>query len=142
MKTVTVELEVADISALYFDLVKAEFEVLSVWVHERKTGVNLEDEEEKDPTQFVEAAAKKPYVHPSRSEIEERRKIYEKFEAEKPMRMELLRARMPAAAADRTVPGSPALMPVDEQPIQVLTLERPRGEGWMSKMSRKLKELW
>jgi hypothetical protein len=146
VKTVKLEKEVEDISGLYFDLITRGFELISVSVHERCTYVNVEDEEEKDPTMHMEAFVGAPFRTPSRSVLEKRREIGRKFLEEKPLRMENLRARFRvgqevkaiAPAAVAPAPVSELVSVIEDRPVEILALPAPAGNG----LWKKLRKLW
>lgn len=147
MKTVKLEKEVQDASSLYFDLIERGFELLSVSVHERCTFAHLEDEEEKDPTPYMESFVGVPLEAPSKSTTEKRREIYRKFREGKPLRMENLRARFQVSREMKAIGPSALSTPtptqelvsvLEENQIEVLALPGPAREGLWSK----LRKLW
>lgn len=129
MKTIEFDRKVSDVPSLYFDLIKAEFEVSSIAVHEQSTLIYLEDEEDKDPLPIAAQWANGDEKAPSRSTMLERQEIYRKFQDEKPLRMENLRARMSRDGARVSV--------MDRDP-EMLALSSAPKESWFSK----LRKLW
>lgn len=142
MRTVKLEKEVIDPSGLYFDLVEHGFELLSVSVHERCTYVHLEDEEDKDPIPHMEEFAGQPLKPTSRSVLEKRREIYRKFQDEKPIRMESLRARFQVSRDIKSIrPEATALSTsselvsvLEDRPVEVLALPAPAKPGFLKKL--------
>jgi hypothetical protein len=88
--------DVKDLGGLYYELLKEHFAVENVGRGRDCTLVYLEDQEEKDPTPFVEEWTKKPAFPNTRSAIDDRRKgvvkIVENARKEKAER-EAVRAR-------------------------------------------------
>lgn len=144
MRTVKLEMEVLDPSGLYFDLVDRGFELLSVSVHEQCTYVNLEDEEDKDPLPHMEAFVVQPLKPLSRSALEKRRETYRKFQDEKPLRMDSLRARFSVSREikeirpEAAMPSTEVVAMMEDRPIEVLALPAPKRLGILSK----LRSLW
>lgn len=138
MKSVKLDRKVADTSGLFFDLIRGDFEVVSVAAEESATYVHLEDEEEKDPLPVVEMWADKAVAPPSKVVVVDRRKIYDKYVAEKPSRMEAIRARL-AARLEISVPAfsDSEIQPASaEPPIQMLSIEPKPKEGWLKKLAK------
>jgi hypothetical protein len=131
MKTYTVPGEVHDIKGLFFDLMKAEFEVTRITQEKGMTVIHLEDEEGKSPLGVAELWIDRPYVPPARKVLEERSEAYRAFLAERSARLQALRAS--ARRIDETVRDG------FDSEERVLTLDEPvKKEGWFSK----LKKLW
>jgi hypothetical protein len=99
MRIVKLDREVADVSGLFFDLIKAEFEVESISVENNETLVHLADEEEKDPAHVAELWMGTQPVKVSPAVIQERRKLYEYYLASKEERRSSLRVRKESSAA-------------------------------------------
>ena len=135
MRTVKLEAQVPDSSGLFFDLVKAGFEVIGVSSDKGTTCIHLEGEEDKDPLPVADLWIGKADDRPSRSMREERRKLYEKHVAEKPTRMAALRSRI--QAQNEVSAFSPELS-FDGQsadgPVQMLTLETPKKKGLLKRL--------
>lgn len=147
MRTVKLEKEVADPSGLYFDLVGRDFELLSVSIHNGCTYVNLEDEEDKDPLPAMELFAEEPVKPISKSIIQKRREIYQKFQDEKPVRMQSLKARFQVGQEMMAIrpeeanssPVEPGLVSVlEDRPIEVLALPSAKKIGIL----KRLRSLW
>ncbi len=131
MKTYTVPGEVHDIKGLFFDLMKADFEITRITQEKGMTVIHLEDEEGKSPLGVAELWIDRPYVPPVRKVMEERSEAYKRFLAERPARLQALRAS--ARRIDETVRDG------YEPEERVLTLDEPaKRKGWFSK----LRELW
>lgn len=142
MRTVKFGKEVGDVSGLFYELIQRGYELLSISVHERCTYINLEDEEDKDPFVVAEDFLSKPAKSPSRSAMEERRQVYQKFLDEKPFRMENLRARFRVSqevkaisreAQSREGYEAPVAL-LDEQRPEVLALPAAQKQGWIKKL--------
>jgi hypothetical protein len=132
MRTVKLDREVEDASGLFFDLIKAGFEVASVSVERNETSIHLEDEEEKDPAHVAELWAGKAETAPSMSVIQERRRIYEDFLSGKEERRSALRARKESSGA------APSQIGYQDADPEVLTLSPAQKMGWI----KKLFKLW
>lgn len=136
MKTVKLDQEVTDVSSLYFDLIQAEFEVLSVGVHQQTTLINLEDEEEKDPIPMAERWVGVPAKAMSVSSLLERKAAHKKWESEKPFRMENLKARYRVSQEVSAMRGRhpvEAMAMADASP-EVLALGSVPRESWIKKL--------
>src|SRR5260221_13960240 len=96
MRIVKIDAEVPDSSGLFFDLIKAGYEVASVSLEKGSTLIHLENDEDKDPLPVADLWIGKDLVKPSKAVLEERRKIYGKHIDEKESRMAALRARIEA----------------------------------------------
>lgn len=151
MRTVKFDREVGDVSGLFFELIEGGFELLSISVHERCTYINLEDEEDKDPLVMVEAFVAKPMKAPSRSMIDERRKVYQKFLDEKPLRMQNLRARFRVSqevqmiareASGREAPQSQPVALLEERPIEVLAIAPDQSKPLLQKIKETLGKIF
>lgn len=135
MRTVKLEAQVPDSSGLFFDLVKAGFEVVGVSSEKGTTCIHLEGEEDKDPLPVADLWIGKTADRPSRSTREERRKLYEKHIAEKSSRMAALRSRI--QAQNEVSAYSPELS-LDGQaadgPFQMMTLEAPKKKSLLKRL--------
>lgn len=149
MRTVKLDREVTDVNGYFFELVKAGFEVLSISIYEKRTFVNLEDEEDKDPLPFAETFIGAESRTISRSAMEERREIYHKYLEEKPFRMENLRARYRVSQevqamargerpSQESAAGVAPTLLLEEQRPEVLALPPASKESWV----KKLFKLW
>jgi hypothetical protein len=130
MKIVKVDAEVPDKSGLFFDLVKAEFEVRNVSGERGVVYIVLEDEEDKDPLPIADLWVGKTLERTSLSITKERRNIYEKFVQGKPARIAALRTRL-------QVQPEPAYA-YESDGVQVLAMEPAQKESWFTK----LRKLW
>lgn len=132
MKIVKIDAEIPDKSGLFFDLVKAEFEVRNVSGEKEITYIVLEDEEEKDPLPIADLWIGKAVENTSTSLMKERRKIHEKFVQGKAARIAALRIRT------NYPENTYAYESGGEDGVQVLTMEPAQSESWFSK----LRKLW
>ncbi len=138
MRTVKIDAEVPDSSGLFFDLIKAGYEVVSVSLEKGSTSIHLENDEDKDPSPIADLWIGRELVNPSKAIIDERRQIYGKHSDEKASRMAALRARI---EAQNEVSSSIPYEPYDGEegrPVQTLLLEKPKKESWL----KGLLKLW
>lgn len=131
MRIVKIDAEIPDKSGLFFDLVKAEFEIRNVSGEKEVTYIVLEDEEEKDPLPIADLWIGKGAENPSVSLMRERRKIHEKFVQGKSARLAALRVRVHPQS-------EPAYAYESDGGVQVLTMEPAQKESWFTK----LRKLW
>lgn len=136
MRVVKHDRVVKDVSGLFFDLVQAEFEVMSVSVHDKCTFIHLEDEEEKDPLPFAEDWHAKPEAFPSIAVMQERKRVYDKFKKEKPLRMQNLKARYRVSQELKAMKGAGEPVSVSEMDLtpEVLALPQAARESWIKKL--------
>lgn len=130
MKIVKVSGEIPDKSGLYFDLVKAEFEVRNISTDRGAVYIHLDEEEDKDPLPIADLWIGKALEKPSISLVKERRSIHEKFEQGRPARLAGLRTRVQAP--------EPAFAYDSNEGVQVLAMEPAPKEGWL----KKIMKLW
>ncbi len=151
MRTVKLGREVGDISGLFFELIQGGFELLSISVHSNYTYINMEDEEDKDPVVVALAFLEKPTKMPSRSTVEERRQVYQKFLDDKPLRMQNLKARyrvsqeVEAIAREVASKEGRQEQPVallEERGMEVLALPPVQPKGLLRRIKDGLKELF
>lgn len=123
MRTVKLGRKVADVSGLFFDLIKEEFEVESISTERDETCIHLADEETKDPAYVVQLWMDKAQEKPSLSVMLERKRIYESYLLAKDGRRNALRERREAAGAPSHVdPGKiifvvPSIIHFVERPL-------------------------
>lgn len=130
MRTVTLQEDVFDPHGLYFDLIRAEFEVESVAIEKGRTTIHLADEEEKDPLPVADLWVGREPVRLSRSALLERRDIQKNFIAQKPSRLAVLRTKFQAQPVDSYME--------DAGGVQVLAMEPAQKDSWWNK----LRKLW
>lgn len=136
MRIVKIDAEIPDSSGLFFDLIKAGYEVSSVSSEKGSTLIHLEDDEDKDPSPVADLWIGKDAEKPSKVLMEERREVYEKHVAEKASRIAALRARM--EVQNEVSSFVPDESYGDERPVQTLLLEKPKKGTWL----KNLLKLW